>query len=73
MGTHRINIVLDDFNPGEVQPRGTPITAEAVRGGGVDVNVTWRDAQGRAVSSSWSKLSGWSLPNGRGEYLDGRD
>ena len=68
----RINIVLGDFNPG-IQPRGTPITAEAVHGGGVDINVTWRDAYGRAVRSSWSKSLGWDLPNGESELLDGRD
>jgi hypothetical protein len=51
-----------DFNPG-VQPRGTPISAEAVHGGDVEINVMWRDAHGRAVSSSWSKSSGWDLPN----------
>jgi len=53
---------IGDFNPG-VQPRGTPIFAEAVRGGDVEMNVIWRDAHGRAVSGSWSKLSGWDLSN----------
>jgi hypothetical protein len=66
------HIVLGDFNPG-VQPRGTPITAETVYGGAVDVNVMWRDAQGRVVSSSWSKSSGWDMSNVRAEPMDGRD
>jgi hypothetical protein len=57
---HRL--VLGDFNPG-VQPRGTPISAELVRGGNVDITVIWRDASGRVVSSSWSQSSGWDLPN----------
>jgi hypothetical protein len=62
-----------------VQPRGTPITAEVTYGGGlgVDINVTWRDSQGRVASSGWSKSSGWDLPNtsgGQGEEpLDGQD
>jgi hypothetical protein len=55
-------IVLDNFNPG-IQPLGTPISAEVVKGGGVELNVMWRDAQGRVVSSSWSGSSGWDLPN----------
>jgi len=54
--------VYGDFNPG-VQPSGTPISAEVVRGGNVDITVVWRDAYGRAASSSWSKSSGWNLPN----------
>ena len=66
MGTHHIT---GDFNPG-VQPYGTPITAEAVYGGSVDINVMWRDMHGRAVSSSWSKSSGWDLPNYKTEQLD---
>jgi len=67
------NRIIGDFNPG-VQPRGTPITAEVVHGGGVDVNVTWRDEEGRVVSRSWSKASGWDLPNPNGgRLLDGRD
>jgi len=53
---------LGSFNPG-VQPRGTPITAEVIHGKDVDINVTWRDSRGRVASSSWSKLSGWDLPN----------
>jgi len=57
--THRI---LGFFNPG-VQPRGTPITAELIHGGGVDINVTWRDEAGRVASRSWCKSSGWDLPN----------
>jgi hypothetical protein len=61
-----------DFNPG-VQPRGTPISAETVHGGGVDINVMWRDARGRVISRSWSKLSGWDQPNDGREMLDGRD
>jgi NADPH-dependent 7-cyano-7-deazaguanine reductase QueF len=68
--THRI---LGDFNPG-VQPRGTPITAEVVDGGDVNINVIWRDAQGRAVTSSWSKSLGWdSNRDGGRAPLDGRD
>ena len=65
---------LGNFNPG-VQPRGTPITAEAVDGKDVDINVTWRDSRGRVASSSWSKSSGWDLLNMHdGETpLDGRD
>ena len=54
-------VVLGDFNPG-IQPHGTPISAEVVRGGNVDITVMWRDADGRAASSSWSKSSGWDLP-----------
>ena len=49
-----------------MQPRGTPITAEVVQGGDVDINVIWRDAQGRVASSSWSKSSGWDLPDSDG-------
>jgi hypothetical protein len=64
--------VLGSFNPG-IQPRGTPITAETVDDGDVDINVMWRDAHGRAVSSSWSISSGWDLPNDEGKLLDGRD
>jgi len=60
------------FDPG-VQLRGTPITAEVVHGGGVDINVMWRDPQGRAVTSSWSKSSGWDLPDSRMQCEDGRD
>jgi hypothetical protein len=40
----------------------------------VELNVMWRDAQGRVVSSSWSKSSGWDLPSrptDRREHLDG--
>jgi hypothetical protein len=54
--------VLGSFNPG-VQPHGTPIYAEVVREGGVELNVMWKDAHGRLVSSSWSKSLGWDLPN----------
>ncbi|KAF8801587.1 hypothetical protein BYT27DRAFT_7198157 [Phlegmacium glaucopus] len=65
---------IGDFNPG-VQPRGTPISAELVRGGNVDITVMWRDADGRAASSSWSKSSGWDLPpnltNDGSQVLDG--
>lgn len=43
--------MLGSFNPG-VQPHGTPIYAEVVPEGGV--NVMWRDAHRRLVSSSWS-------------------
>jgi hypothetical protein len=68
-GTHHS---LGAFNGG-IQPRGTPITAEVVRSGDVVVNVTWRNAQGRVVSSSWSKTSGWDLPNGEVQRGDGRD
>ena len=57
---HRL--VLGDFNPG-VQVRGTPISAELVRGGNVDITVIWRDASGRVASSSWSRSSGWDPPN----------
>ena len=56
------HIVLGNFNPG-VQPHRTPISAEVVREGGVELNVMWRDAHGRVVSSSWSKSLGWDLPN----------
>ena len=59
--------ILGDFNPG-VQLRGTPITAEIVHGGNVDINVVWRDVQGQVVSSSWSKTWGWVTSN-RGEQL----
>lgn len=52
--------ISGDFNPG-VQLRGTPITAEVVHGGHVDINVMWRDVQGHVVSSSWSKKWGWDL------------
>jgi len=65
---------LGDFKPG-VQRRGTPITAEVVQDGDVDINVAWRDARGRFASGSWSKSTGWDLPNpdsGR-KQLDGRD
>jgi hypothetical protein len=58
--THRT--ALGDFNPG-VQPSGTPISVEVVRGGDVELNVMWRDPHGRVVSSSWSKSSGWDLPD----------
>ena len=63
-----------DFNPG-VQPRGTSINVEVIHGGDVDINVIWRDAQGRAVTSSWSKASGWDLPSPPDEKAprDGRD
>lgn len=66
------NHILGSFNPG-VQPRGTPITAEVVRGGDVDINVMWRDARGRTVTGSWSKLSGWDLPINGSLPLDGQD
>jgi len=69
----RANCIVGEFNPG-VQPRGTPITAEVVNGGGVDINVTWRDEEGRVVSRSWSNSSGWDMPNpNSGTVLDGRD
>jgi len=68
-GTH---CIAGTFNPG-MQPRGTPITAETVHGGDVDINVMWRDVHGRAVSSSWSKSSGWDLSNDENQLLDGRD
>jgi len=61
-GSH---LILGGFNPG-VQPRGTPITAEVVQGGDVDINVTWRDARGRVASASWSKSSGWDLSDPKG-------
>ncbi|KIM36576.1 hypothetical protein M413DRAFT_424693 [Hebeloma cylindrosporum] len=65
--------VLGDFNPG-VQPRGTLISAEVIRGGDRDINVIWRDALGRAVASSWSESSGWDSPSPtRGRAPDGRD
>jgi len=54
---------LGDFNPG-IQTRGTPISAEVVHGGDVEINVLWRDARGHAVSSSWSSSSGWDRPKG---------
>ena len=64
--------ISGDFNPG-VQPRGTSISAEVA--GDVDINVIWRDARGRAVTSSWSKSSGWDLPSPNGGMAprDGRD
>jgi len=68
-GTHYI---LGTFNAG-MQPRGTPITAEVVHGIDVVVNVTWRNAQGRVMTSSWSKTSGWDLPIGEVQRGDGRD
>ena len=52
--------VLGKFNAG-VQPHGTPISVEVVHEGGVELNVIWRDARGRVVGSSWSKLLGWDL------------
>ena len=64
---------LGDFDSG-IQSRGTPITAEVVHGGDVDINVTWRDARGRFAGDSWSKSSGWDLRNTNvGAALDGRD
>jgi len=66
------NHILGSFNPG-VQPRGTPITAEVVHGGDVDINVMWRDARGRTVTGSWSKSSGWDLPINGSLPLDGQD
>ena len=69
--THEI--VIGDFNPG-VQPHGTPISAEVVHGGDVEMNVMWRDAHGRPASSSWSKSSSWDLPkppNDASHLLDG--
>jgi len=70
----RTRRILGDFYT-SVQPRGTPITAEVVRGGTVGINVTWRDEEGRVASRSWSKSSGWDLPNtnGGGATLDGRN
>ena len=71
IGTH---LILGGFNLG-VRPQGTPITAEVVQGGDVDINVTWRDAHGCVASASWSKSLGWDLPdpNGARVPLDGRD
>jgi hypothetical protein len=69
------NPLSGDFNSG-VQPRGTSISAEVIHGGDVDINVIWRDARGRAVTSSWSKSSGWDLtsPNDSGKApRDGQD
>ena len=65
---------LGGFNPG-VQRRRTPITAEVVQDGDVHINVIWRDTWGRVASGSWSRSSGWDLPdpNGGTEQLDGRD
>ncbi|KIM47266.1 hypothetical protein M413DRAFT_7801 [Hebeloma cylindrosporum] len=67
---------LGHFDAG-VQPRGTPITAEVVHGGDVGINVIWRDALGRVASASWSKSSGWDVPNSDGglhaPVPDGRD
>ena len=54
--------ITGDFNPG-VQPRATPITAEVVQGGDMDINVMWRGVQGHVVSVSWSKTWGWSPSN----------
>jgi len=54
--------ISGDFNPG-VQSRGTPITAEVVQGGYMDINVMWRGVQGHVVSVSWSKTWGWGLSN----------
>ena len=69
--THRI---LGDFSPGK-QPHVTHIAAEVVHGGDVDIIVSWRDEQGRPVSSSHSKTRGWDLPKraSEHEHLDGRD
>jgi hypothetical protein len=68
--------ISGDFNPG-VQPRGTSISAEGIHDGDADINVIWRDARGRAVTSSWSKSSGWDLPltspSGGRAPRDGRD
>ena len=64
---------LGDFNPG-IQSRGTPISAEVVHGGDVEINVMWRDARGGTVSSSWSTSSGWDQakgPNDGGQLLAG--
>jgi len=72
--SRRAHKISGDFYT-SVQPRGTPITAEVVHGGSVDINVTWRDEEGRVASKSWSKSSGWDLPNtnGGGATLDGRN
>jgi len=63
--------ILGGFEPGR-QPSRTPITADVVYGGQVDINVTWRDAQGCAMSGSWSKASGWDLPSSEAQRGDGR-
>ena len=55
------NRILGFFNP-SVQPQGTLITAEVVHGGGVDINVTWRDEEGHIASRGWCKSSGWDMP-----------
>ena len=70
---HPLTTSIGDFNPG-VQPRGTPISAEVIRGGDVEINVMWRDADGRPASSSWSESSGWDHPkppNEASHLLDG--
>lgn len=72
IGEESTHHILGSFNAG-MQPHGTPITAEVVHGGDVVVNVTWRNAQGRLMSSSWSKASGWDLPNGEVQSGDGKD
>ena len=67
----RRSIIVGGFHPGR-QPSRTTITADVVSGGEVDINVTWRDAQGCAVSSSWSKTSGWNHPSSEAQRGDGR-
>jgi len=76
----RVNLAISPFinhTPTKlcgVYPRGTPISAEVVHGGDVEINVMSRDAHARAVSRSWSTSSGWDLPNrpnNRTELLDG--
>ena len=59
----------EDHIVGGFEP-GTPITADVVYGGQVDINVTWRDAQGCAMSGSWSKASGWDLPRSEAQRGD---
>jgi len=56
-----------------MQLPGTPITAEFVDGVDSNVDVVRKYAQGRFVTASWSKSSGWDLPNGGSLVLDGRD
>jgi len=49
------------FNPGP-QPRGTPIFAEVSHVGYSEIQVLWKNANGRFVSSRCDKHSQWDTP-----------